>query len=673
MHVIRLGRLGGVALFIALLSSGTGHRAAAQALPRPGDDFFAFANDAWLRENPIPPGRESWTARTEIAERTRRQTAALLADTSAPAGTLARKVADFRAAWLDERAIERRGLASVRPLLDSIARAGDRPALARLLGRALGADVDPLNWGIYQSSHVIGLSVEPGIHGEKRYRAFLVQGGLGLPDREYYVSAEPRMEAVRARYRTHVERMLALAGFDRAGARAAAVMTLETALARGEATREASANDHNADSVWARADFASRAPGLDWPAFFAAAGLTRQDSVVVWQPTAVRALSALAASEPIAAWKDYLAFHALDALADVLPRALADEALAFRAAGSGDTVRRTREQRALEATQSSLAGLIGQLYAARYFPPAEKARVRRIVDDVAAAFIRRVEASTWMAPETRARALAKLHRLYIGIGYPDRWEDYSDLVVDVRDAAGNLRRVNARNRRRALDRLGQPVDLTEWWIGPERAGAILIFQQNAYDFTAALLQPPKYDPAASDAANYGAIGAIIGHDISHYVDLLGAEYDTDGAMRHWWTADDMTRFLALAQPLVDQFSAYEPLSGTRVNGKSSLTENVADLAGLAAALDAWHATLGAKAADRDYVREQDRQFFIGYARSWRGRLTDGALRTQLAGDIHAPDRYRVATVRNLDAWYDAFGVEPGQALYLAPAARVRIW
>jgi putative endopeptidase len=312
------------------------------------------------------------------------------------------------------------------------------------------------------------------------------------------------------------------------------------------------------------------------------------------------------------------------------------------------------------------------VYAERYFPVGQKARVRRIVDAVTAAFIARVERTTWMSPPTKARALAKLKALYVGIGYPEQWMDDSDLVVDPTAAIGNLRRVADRDRRHALARLGCPVDMKAWLISPHTAGAVLVFQQNAYDFSAALLQPPKFDPASSDAASYGAIGAIIGHDVSHFVDVLGAEYDVDGALRHWWTAEDASRFKVLAEPLAKQFSSYRPFPDTALDGTRSQTENIADLAGLTAAFDAYRATLGARANDRRYVRQHDREFFLAFAQSWRTRSTDAALRAQLSSD-HAPERYRVATVRNLDAWYEAFDVRPGQRLYLEPAARVRVW
>jgi predicted metalloendopeptidase len=639
----------------------------------PGDDFFAYANGAWLRGTVIPEGKERWGVRNEINALARRQIAALLDGAgTAPPGTAARKVADFRAAWLNEAAIEARGIAALRPVRDSIERVRDNATLTRLLGRWIGADVDPLNYGIYQSSRLVGLSVEPGINGERTYPAFLLQGGLGLPDRDYYSSAEPRMQALRTRYQAYVGRLLALAGFDHANQRAEAVVALETAIARSHATHANSANDHNADHRWTRADFAREAPGMDWPAFLAAAGLARQDTIAVWQPEAMKGVAALVASMPLETWKDYLRVHLLDEAADVLPRAFGDEALAMRSAVSSQPPA-TRAERALEATQLALGDAIGRMYAERYFSPATKARVQGIVANVAAAFRRHVESATWLSPATRTMALAKLRSLYVGIGYPERWEDSVDLAVDPADALGNHRRMLERGHRQALARLGRPVDLAQWWIAPQAVGAVLVFQQNAYDFAAGLLQAPKFDSTASDAANYGAIGAIIGHDISHYVDVLGADYDTAFAERHWWTAEDMSRFEAAAEPLVQQFSGYRPFPDLAVNGRLSRTENVADLAGLTAAFEAYRLAQGLGVRDTAFVRQQDRQFFIAWARSWRVRIRDAALRTQATSSDHAPENYRVDTVRNLDAWYDAFDVRPGQKLYLEPAARVRVW
>ena len=641
--------------------------------PQPGDDFFAYANAAWLNATAIPAGKERWGVRDDINAANLVRITTLLEDArTARAGSSARKVADFRAAWLNDAAIEAKGISPLRPALDSIDRVPDKLALTRLLGRGMRADVDPLNWGVYQSSHLLGLSVEESIHGEKHYVAFLLQGGLGLPDREHYINMDPQTQTLRGRYQAYISDMLALAGFDRAPQRAVAVIALETAIAQTQATREASANDRNADHVWTRADFARQAPGMDWSAFFAAAGLLKQDTIVAWQPSAVKGVAALVASQPLVAWQDYLRFHLLNDHADVLPRAFAAASLSMRGAIADQPLPGTREQRALDATRLAMSDAVGKLYADRYFPVEQKQRVQKMVANVAAAFVKRVDAATWMSPATKALALAKLKTLYVGIGYPEHWPSDSGLKIDPLDAVGNLRRVADRNYRRAVAQLGQTIDTHQWWIAPQTVGAILTFQLNAYNFTAALLQSPKFDPKGSDAANYGAIGAIIGHDISHFVDVLGAEYDTSGAMRHWWPVVDSTRFEALAAPLVRQFSEYKPFPDVGVNGKLTESENVADLAGLAAAFDAYRRALGARATDQGYLRQQDREFFLGFARSWGVKFTERGMRTQLAGD-HAPEMYRVATIRNFDAWYEAFDVVPGQRLYLEPKARVRIW
>jgi putative endopeptidase len=632
---------------------------------KPGDDFFAYANGAWLRAAVIPAGRDRWAVRDEISELTRNQIAALLDGASLPQ-SLARKLFDFRSAFLNQSAIDKKGLASLAPMLSRIDRAGDKLALTRLLGSTMHADVDPLNLGVYASSSVLGLSVEHSIHGEKTYSAFLVQGGLGLGNRDRYLSMDSRAVEQRRRYRQYVARMLTLARFDRANQRADSVLALETAIAETQATSEAMAVDRNADNRWSRADFARQAPGMSWDAFFDAAGLGPQPVVVAWQPSPVKGLAALVAARPLESWKDYLRFHAIDEYADVLPRAFAEAAVAMH----GD--QRTRDQRALAITQSAMADAIGQLYASRYFSPAQKARVGRIIANVTTAFRAHVAHASWLSPESRKVALAKIDRLYVGIGYPEAWENWSDLRIDANDAFGNVQRVIDRNYRHALARLAKPYDPHEWVMSPQTAGAVLVFQQNAYTFSAALLQPPKYDSTASDAAAYGAIGAIIGHDVSHFVDVLGADYQPDGQMRRWWTASDSAKFDVAAEPLVRQFSNYEPLPGVHVNGRLTRTENVADLAGLTAAFEAYRTSLGAKASDKDYVHREDREFFIAFAQAFGAKMNEAAMRAQLATD-HAPEQYRFDTVRNLDAWYEAFDVVPGQRLYVEPRARVRVW
>ncbi len=403
---------------------------------KPGDDFFAYANGAWLKSAVIPAGRDRWAVRDEINERTRRQIDALLEDArAARPGSLARKVADYRSALLNDSVIEEEGIGPLTPILSRIDRVRDKLSLTRMLGSTMRADVDPLNIGIYTSSSVLGLSVEHSIHGEKTYSAFLVQGGLALGDRDRYLSTEPGAVELRTRYQQYIARLFTLAGFDHADQRAESVLALEWAIAVSHATTEASAVDRNADNQWTRADFAREAPGMDWDEFFKAAGLGAQQVVVAWQPSAVKGVAALVDTRPLDAWKDYLRFHVIDEHANVLPRVFAEAAAGMH----GD--QRTRDQRALAITESAMGGAIGELYAARYFSPAQKTRVHGIIANVAAAFREHVAHATWLSPGSRKIALAKLDNLYVGIGYPETREDWSDLGVDPNDAFGNSQRI----------------------------------------------------------------------------------------------------------------------------------------------------------------------------------------------------------------------------------------
>jgi predicted metalloendopeptidase len=518
---------------------------------------------------------------------------------------------------------------------------------------------------VYNSASLLGLSLASGNHGEANYVAFLLQGGLGLPDRQHYLDPSPEMQALRARYQEHIARVLELVGFDRSTQRARAVMELETAIAQTHATPEVSSDERNADNLWTRADFNRQAPGMDWAAFFAAAGLSRQESFVVWQPTAIEGAAKLIASYPLETWRDYLRFHAIDFDAEVLPNSFA------RPVSIAPAV--PRAQRAMEVTQQAMNDLIGRLYAEQYFRANDKARVQLIVKNVIAEFRGRVEAVRWLTPASKAQALNKLEGLYFGVGYPEKWPDYSALTVSSTDAFGNQQRIAEWNYQNVLARVGQPADHADWWIGPQTPGGVLLFQQNAYNFAAALLQPPKFDAAASDAASYGAIGAILGHEVSHTVDTVGADYDASGRKAHWWTETDLAQYQAVTEPLVQQFSRYRPFPDLAIDGKLTLVENVADLAGLVSAFDAYRRTLGPKANDREFVRKQDREFFLGFARAWRAKYRDEGLRTQVKTNDHAPESWRVATVRNMDAWYEAFDVRPGDRLYLEPKARVHIW
>jgi predicted metalloendopeptidase len=520
--------------------------------------------------------------------------------------------------------------------------------------------------GVTDSANLFGFAASYGRYGPGTYVPFLTQGGLGLGDREAYLAETVEKQVARRAYRQYIALMLAQAGFSEGPQRARNVLVLETAIARTHATAADSGKESNADNYWARGDFNQEAPGLDWRAFFAAAGLSKNWDVVVWQPQAIKGAATLVVSQPISVWKDYLRFHLLDREADVLPHRFAEASKTYRQTSG------TRQQRAIDVTSRLLPEEVGRLYAPKYFPPERKARVQAILDQVVAASKKRLANAAWMTPDARREALAKLNSVYFGVGYPEAWIDTLGLVIDARDALGNVRRIERWRYQQAVAKIGRDVDRREWAIATHKPGAILNFQLNAYNFAAALLQAPKFDAQASDAANYGAIGAIFAHELTHFFDTLGADYDAQGATRHWWTAADKSQYEALTKPLVAQFADYRPLPDVAVDGGRTLVENFADLAGLAAAFDAHRAALDPN-LDKDSTHAKDREFFIGFARSWRATMNDEALLAWVKGDSHPPERYRIATVRNMDAWYEAFDIRPGQKLFLPPNQRVKIW
>jgi putative endopeptidase len=648
---------------------------------KPGDDFYMYANAAWLQTTQLPAGESKWTDRNQFDQNTRRQVVGLLEQASThPSGSYQRKAADFFAAYLSEQDIEAKGVTPLKPAFRRIAAVRDRTDLSRLLGDELRVDVDPLYFAIFDSAQLFGLSVERTPHGGKTPVAYLLQGGLGMADRASYLDASAQAQEMRDSYRNNIARVLQLAGFDGSKERASAVMALEVEIAKRHATPEESAKDQNSDNRWTLAEFSLKAPGMDWPAFFSAANLTRQRDIIAWQPAAIQGEAALIASVPLDVWKNYLRFHLLDRYADVLPRVFARPLFTAQLTGAAGTAGpigarqpTSREKRALDATNKAMPDAVGQMYVEQYFPPEAKVKAQRIAANVSGAFQARIEAVQWMTAATKALAIAKLKTMYFGVGYPETWADYSGLTIHSADALGNLRRAERWDYRNALAKLGRPTNPREWLIPPQRVAGVLNPLQNAYNFSAALLQPPKFDSHGADAANYGAIGAIFGHEISHFVDTLGSESDASGAMHQWWTEQDKKQFETSSDPLIQQFSSYRPFADLAVNGRQTLSENIADLGGLAAAFDAYRLSLGSKATDKDFVRQQDQVFFVAFASASRVKITDEAMRAQIATDPHAPQIFRVSTVRNFDAWYQAFNVSPGDRLYLEPQARVRIW
>ena len=644
---------------------------------RPGDDFFSYANGSWLAHAEIPADRSNFGSGAILTELTDKRTADLIreaAGANAPAGSESRKIGDYYASFMDTTAIDAAGLAPLKPRLDSIAAIRDRKGLARLLGATLRADVDALNNTNFYTENLFGLWVAQDLDDPARYSPFLLQGGLGMPDRSYYVDSSAAMATIREKYQGHVAAMLALANVPRAEARAAGIVGLETAIARVHRSRQESGNVTRGNNPWARADFGVKAPGLDWESYFAAAGLSKATQFVVWQPSAVTGISALAASEPLDTWKDYLTFHAIQSRAAVLPSSFNNETFAFFGPVlSGATRQRDRWKRAVSATNGALGFAVGRLYASRYFPPGERARAQAMVANIIAAFRERIDRLDWMSPATKAEATAKLAVLEVGVGYPDKWPDYSGLAVKAGDAYGNAVRAGLFQYRRALERLGHAVDRREWVMTPQTVNAVNLPAMNAMNFPAAILQPPYFDPARPAAMDYGAMGAIIGHEISHSFDNQGALFDSRGRLHNWWTPEDFKHFEASAAQLVAQYDAYQPFPDLAVKGRQTLGENIADVAGLAAAYDAWQRSLGGEQAPAVDGFTGEQQFFVSFAQSWRRKSREPALRNQILTDGHSPDEYRASTVRNIDAWYGAFGVKAGERLYLAPGERVRVW
>jgi endothelin-converting enzyme/putative endopeptidase len=644
---------------------------------KPGDDFYEYANSSWIKRTEIPPDRAGVGVFTKLSDLSNKNTAALIeeiAKSNPPAGSGARKVADLYNSYMDEATIETKGLASLQPHLDAITAIQDKHGLARALGETLRADVDALNNTNFHTANLFGLWVAPGFNDSAHYTAYLLQGGLQLPDREYYLADNENMRNIRAKYQAHISAILKLAGFSDTDARAARIVELERAIAQTHRSLADNEDIHKANNTWTQADFATKAPGLDWTDYFLAAGISQQASFIVWQPEAFAGESALVASTPLDTWKDWLAFHLLDAYAGALPKTLADERFAFFGKTLyGTPEQRPRWQRGVFLVDGLLGDAVGQIYAQRYFSPEAKAQAQAMVANLIAAYHLRIKALTWMDPATKAEAEAKLSTLYVGVGYPETWHDYSSYEVKPDDFFGNLWRGSLSEFRREVARLGKPVDRREWSMTPQTVNAVNLPLQNALNFPAAILQPPFFDPLAPAAANYGAIGSVIGHEISHTFDTEGSAFDSKGRVRNWWTPADLAHFEAATAKLAAQYDSYKPFPDLSVNGKQTLPENIADVAGISAAYDGYQASLMGKPAPTQNGFSGDQQFFIAFAQNWGSKTREAALRQQVMTDPHAPARYRADTVRNIDAWYAAFHVQPGEKLYLAPSERVRLW
>ncbi|NIJ36824.1 putative metalloendopeptidase [Sphingopyxis panaciterrae] len=653
------------------------NKAAMNTAVKPGDDFYAYANGNWQKTIEIPADRSAigafLVAQLETEKRNRELIDAIVKG-NAGADTNEGRIAAFYKAYTDTKAIDAAGMKPVAADLARFDAIADKAALSKILGEQVRADVDPLNATNFFTENLFGIFVTQGLATPGDTIPYMLQGGLGLPEREYYLSADPKMAGIRTAYQAYIAKLLTAAGQADAAAKAKRIYDLEVKIAKAHVTREQSEDFTKSAGVWTKDDFAKKAPGIDWPAFLAAAKLDGAAKFGAYHAAAITGLSALVASEPLDAWKDWLTFHQINSHADVLPSAIDNAHFAFYGTTlSGTPQQRPRDKRALAALDTYLGDAVGKAYADKYFPASAKAEVGDMATNIKAAFAKRVNGIDWMAPETKKEAIKKVETIAVGVGYPETWRDYGRYTISAGNAYANEVAGQQAEYAHQLAKIGKPMDKGEWWMVPQTVNAVNLPVQNALNFPAAILQPPFFNAQADPAYNYGAIGAVIGHEISHSFDNNGAAFDSTGALRNWWTAADLAKFNAAGAALAAQYDSYKPFPDLALNGKLTLGENIADVAGLQAAYDAYHASLKGKEAPVIDGFTGDQRFFIAFAQTWATKMRDEALRQRVATDGHAPGNYRALTVRNLDAWYKAFDVREGDKLYLAPDKRVRVW
>jgi putative endopeptidase len=650
------------------LKSGV-DRASFDPAVRPQDDFFRSVNGGWLKRTEFPADKAYIGSFDVIHEKVQGELRVLVEEASkAPKDADARRIGVLYDSFMNEGAVERAGLA---PLADELA-AIDNAASPSQLAGAMG----------HLTSLSIGMPIDVDINQDprkaERYVPSLGQGGLGLPDRDYYLVADDaKFKLARQQYVVYMARLLELSHAPGdATASAESVLALEASLAKAHWTQV-----ENRDPVktYNRVDVAALAPlapGFDAPAWLAATGLAGKASdVIVAQPSYLTGLAAQVSATPLPVWRAYLRVRLLDGYARYLGKDFVDARFAFvGGALSGTTENLPRWKRGVSLVDGMVGESLGRLYVDAYFPPESKARMEKLVATLLAAYRESIDSIDWMSAATKKEAQAKLATFMPKIGYPKRWLDYSSLVFRPDDLVGNVARGRAFEFQRGLNKLGKPVDRDEWGLTPQTVNAYYNPLLNEVVFPASVLQPPFFDPGADDAINYGAIGAIIGHEISHGFDDEGSQYDGTGNLRQWWTAEDRERFDAKTKVLVAQYSAFSPFAGYHVNGELTLGENIADNSGVEIAYKAYRRSLGGQPAPVIDGATGDHRFFYGFAQAFRGKVRDAALLAQIKSDPHSPDEFRVnGVVRNHDAFYKTFGVKPGDALYLPPEQRVSIW
>ena len=634
---------------------------------RPQDSLFFSMNGAWLKNTPIPADKSDYGTFTKLDDLSNERVKAIIENLSTKpqaAGSLNAKISDFYNSYMDTAAIDAAGLRPLWQYLAQIDAVKNRKDLVALMGE----------WAPFVDLP-LGLGVGPDARDPTVYSAAAGQGGLGLGERDYYLKKDERFAKARKAYVEYMRKLLAAQGSKNATVQASAVMALETRIARIQWTSEANRDPVKTYNPMTIAQIRAKAPDIDWPAYFGAAQLVDPPFVSIAQPSYFWALDKLVKSEPLDLWKTYLRVHLMDAVALELPADVRDARFQFRGvAMNGLQADRPRWERAVGTLNDSMGEAIGQVYVSEYFPPAYKARMVELVDNLMKAYAQSIDGLTWMSPATKVEAHAKLSKYGIKIGYPDHWRDYTALDVKSGDALGNGVRAAQFEYRRQVVRNGQPVDRTEWGMTPQTVNAYYDGTKNEIVFPAAILQPPFFDMEADDASNYGAIGAIIGHEISHGFDDEGSQYDGDGKLRNWWTADDRKAFEAITSKLDAQYSSYEPLPGVHVKGRLTMGENIADLSGLQIAYKAWKISLGGKPAPVIDGFTGEQRFYYGFSQAWREKMRDEAMLNLVTTNPHSPPQFRAdgASI-NSDGFHEAFDTKPGDKMWKAPADRIRLW
>ena len=626
---------------------------------KPGDDFYRFANGTWEKATEIHADRSNFGMFTVLDELSKERTRTILDELKGDPQSLAGRT---YASYLDQATVEARGLAPIQPWLAQV-RKVEKAGYPALVAEAQQAGI-----GTPFPNYVNQDDKDPDT-----YIINMMQGGIGMPDRDYYLLDTEKMAKTRAAYLKHLTTMLEFAGEKNAPARAQAILDFETGVAKNHWTR---VDSRDADKTYNKRTLAAlqkEAAGFDFAPMLTAGGKTA-DTLLVAQPSAVAATAKAIAAAPIGVLQDQMIVRSLEAYAGFLPDAISDANFAFYGTElNGTPQQQARWKRAVDFTVGAVPDDVSQVYVARYFPPETKAAMDELVKNVLVAMGHRIDGLPWMAPETKAKARTKLASFTTKIGYPDRWKDYSALEIRADDLFGNAWASNQFDFAYDRGKLGTPVRRWEWFMTPMTINAYANFGMNEIVFPAAILQPPFFDPKADPAVNYGAIGAVIGHEISHHFDDQGSKYDATGKLTTWWTEQDIANFKALGEKLVKQYDAYEPMPGEHVKGALTLGENIGDLAGLAVALDAYHASLGGKPAPVIDGLTGDQRFYLGWAQAWRRNVREAAARQRLLTDPHAPDQYRADIVRNFDQWYEAFKPAPDGKLVLKPEERVKIW